>query len=196
MSPQLGPPVTNTAVLPLTSPQTINGTFTQTPTGTLSVSIDPQNINNASALLTVLGCASVSGALQLNLSSPVAVDTSLAVVRSPCVSGQFDNISVVGPARSCTSAGRQTVTSGSLSVLLQNVCTTGGLSVAQIAIIAAVLVVVLLALAAGVGFVLYRKANPYHKYFGYELDDANKEAITPGRPTYAAAARTSSAYRE
>jgi hypothetical protein len=142
-------------------------------------------VANGAPLITVSGCANVSGTLDLLLSNSTlqAVTNSssslqLSILSSPCLSGQFSTVELSsldsGAALQCGIQGRQSVTGGTLSVFVSNApCPSSGPSVALIVGCAVGGVVVLVAVVTVL--VLCRKR--YGRLFGY--DESPTYVISP-----------------
>jgi hypothetical protein len=162
-SASLVPSVSNQATLFISGPVVVNGSFAQSPAGTLVLAaVIASNV----PLITVLGCSNVSGALVLQLNRSVVSDTLLPLLSSPCLTGTFDSISVTGSS-TCVRAGAQSQSAGILSVFLQS-CSS--LNVPLIIGLAGAGLLVL-ASAAVASAILYRRCRPHSKAFGYGADD-------------------------
>jgi hypothetical protein len=193
------PPLTTTAVTVLPSqnnsatlvlpagPILINGTFQQSNTGVLVVSLSPNALGGQQSAIVVTGCANVSGSLVLSLADPINATTQLPLLQSPCLSGSFQNISLSGAGAACSRSGGQLADTGSLTVLLQAssspACSNsgnGGPNIVAIAAGATAAVIVLLVLSAVVAVLVYKHLHPHARFFGFGRDNAD-DVIIAGR---------------
>jgi hypothetical protein len=142
-------------------------------------------VANGAPLITVSGCANISGTLELLLSNSTlqAVSNSssslqLSILSSPCLSGQFGTVALSsldsGAALQCGVQGRQSVAGGTLSVFLSDApCPSSGPSLALIIGCAVGGVVVLVAVV--IVLVVLRKR--YSRLLGY--DESQNYVISP-----------------
>jgi hypothetical protein len=186
--------VTNTAVLTVHGPTLINGSYVQPPQATLQVtagdigilllSLFPTRayLSPKTVPLVVSSCANISGSLVLTLTRPLnASETVVPVLSSTCLSGRFDTVTLVGPpaASGCeqsASASSQVIQGNSVSILVHSSCSSNLSIIIACATIGGV---VLLAILAALGLILYR-SRVYSRVFGYGDDNRNEVAIMRG----------------
>jgi hypothetical protein len=130
--------------------------------------------------LVVSSCANLSGSLVLTLLRPLNTsEAAVPVLSSSCLSGRFDTVTVVGPAASsceqAASASSQVIQGNSLSILVHSSCSSNLTIIVACATVGGV---VLLAILAALGLVLYR-SRVYSRVFGYG-DDRDEAAIMRG----------------
>jgi hypothetical protein len=155
--------VQNIATFTVPGPTIINGSYTQRPGATLL-------LTRSTAPLVVVGCASLSGTLQLSLQLTVgtqatAAATNITVLQAPCFSGRFSNITLAGALANCRTVdpASQAVTGEALSVVVQLDPSCSGSGVALIIAMACLCGTIVL--AALIIFLLLFKYNDRFRMF-------------------------------
>jgi hypothetical protein len=158
----------NGTTLDIPSPTLVEHGVNQSSAGTLQVTPLP---GSPYPSITSVGCATLSGTLNLQLNNSSAVFVSpVLVLTSPCLVGSFDSVTLSGSAAACYRYQSQSISEGSLSILLSAVpsCsdTLSSYPSYLIPVVVTVGVVLLLGIVFG-GLLWYNQLNPFTLLFNY-----------------------------